>query len=78
MKRSKTFPDKALEQKAGKELSKRRLNILNAQLLVFKNNIEMLYQLRYDAIVFTHGTDFYIEKFQTLIEKIEKAILKVM
>lgn len=74
----KAFPNKKLEREVGKQISNDRLLILETNLTLYQNNIKELYKIRYEAEVFIYGTDHYIEKFQKLHEKVEKAILRIM
>lgn len=74
------FPNKKLERRAIKCINESQYNLLEGRLKIFKNSIEALYQTRYMALCLYNGCEG-IEagrKFWSLVQKAEKAILKVM
>lgn len=80
MKTELPFPNKRLERRAIKNMNDHHYNILNASLYTFKDHIISLYEIRYMALCLYNGCEGVKagRKFWSLVEKSEKAILKVM
>lgn len=78
-KRDLPFPDPKLEKKTIKERNETMLTILQTQLKLFKDDINMMYQTRYEASVWGWGCDGKdAPKFLKIADKADKAILKLM
>ena len=74
------FPNRKLERAAIKYINDNYYNILKEKIKVHHNSINILYETRYEALCMYNGCEGTKagKKFWSLVQKAEKAILKVM
>jgi len=78
-KRELPFPNAKLEKRTIRDANKYKLESLLNQIKDFSHDIYMLYDIRYEALVWYNGCEGAIaDKFFKIVEKAEKAILKLM
>jgi len=78
-KRDLSFPNVKLEKQAISAMNKWKLSMLKDKLKIMNDQIDVLYDIRYEALVWYNGCEGAIaDKFFKIVEKAEKAILKLM
>jgi len=74
------FPNRRLEKAAIKYINENYYEVLKEKIKTHHNNINILYEARYEALCMHLGCEGIKagQKFFSLVQKAEKAILKVM
>jgi hypothetical protein len=82
MKKELPFPNRKLERSAIKYINDEYYLVLKNKINIFNSykNIKVLYEARYEALCMYNGCEGTKagEKFWSLVEKAEKAILRLM
>jgi len=79
-KRELPFPNAKLEKKAIKRVHESAMQFLQESMNAYPDDIDILYNTRYEALCFYNGCEgtTAADKFFKIVEKAEKAILKLM
>ena len=74
------FPNPKLERQAISVINKIKIDYLKNKLKIFSDSIDILYNIRYEALVWYNGCEKITayNEFMRIVDRAEKAILKLM